>query len=223
MGAEKTKQEAGNRYGKLTVLSRAGSTGNKAAWLCRCDCGTELVVTGDTLRSHGRTSCGCWRGESAINRFTKHGHSNGGGVRRESKTYKPWQEMWARCTRVNHPSYENYGGRGISVCKEWRDFSNFLSDMGERPAGTSLDRVNGELGYSPENCRWSDRLTQNRNRRGNIFITINGETKCVSEWAAVYGIKYMTLYNRIARGMPPEEAVAVPVDKRKSRSSPEDM
>lgn len=223
MGAEKTKQEAGNRYGRLIVLSRAGSSGSKAAWLCRCDCGTELVVTGDSLRSRSRTSCGCWRSKNAKDRFTKHGHSNGGGIKRESKTYRSWQEMWARCTRSNHTSYENYGGRGISVCEEWRDFNRFLVDMGERPDGTSLDRVDGELGYFAKNCRWSDRLTQNRNRRGNILISINGDAKCIAEWAAVYGAKYMTLYNRIARGMSPEEAVTAPVGKRRPSGSKEVM
>ena len=210
--SQRVKDEVGNVYDKLTVLCRAGSIGTKAAWRCKCACGKELVATGDSLRAGGRRSCGCNRGEYTKARFTVHRESNSGGLKPCSPTYKSWAEMWARCSNSNHISYHNYGGRGISVCERWESYRNFLEDMGPRPEGSSLDRLDGSLGYCPENCRWSSRLTQNRNRRANIMLSLDGHTRCLAEWAEISGLKYMTLYNRVVvRGLPLAEALTMPV------------
>lgn len=192
-----TKDETGNTYGRLTVLSRNGSVSKKAAWLCRCLCGETVTVTGDSLRQGNQKSCGCYRRDFTYHRSFKHGHSNGGGVRRESSTYKSWQEMWSRCTKPQHISYPNYGAKGITVCPEWVDFTVFLQDMGERPVETSLDRIDPTLGYSPENCRWSTRKVQNRNRSIVRLIEWKGVSKCLAEWCEDYGIPYHKAYYQV--------------------------
>lgn len=191
------KNEVGNHYGRLCVVSRNGSIDGKAAWLCLCACGKEITVTGDSLRQGKQKSCGCFRSDNTAERFFKHGQSNGGGIKRESSTYKSWQEMWARCTRQSHSSYPNYGGKGIKVCPEWSDFTVFLTDMGDRPVNTSLDRINNEEDYGPFNCRWSTRKVQNRNRSIVRPLTLNGVTKCLAEWCELYGIDYHKAYYRV--------------------------
>ena len=129
----------------------------------------------------------------------------------KSKTpwYKVWGGMIGRCENENSPHFKDYGGRGITVCAEWRSsFEAFERDMaaGYR-AGLSLDRINNSLGYSASNCRWATDTQQNRNRRFNRLITFEGETRCVTEWAELVGIKSTTLSERLRRGWPPERAL----------------
>ena len=192
----KVKNEIGNVYGRLTVVRRKGSIGCKAAYECLCECGELLTVTGDSLRQGKQKSCGCYRSDFARSNSTKHGHSNAGGLRRESKTYKSWQEMHARCKNEKHISYKNYGGRGVLICRRWEDFANFLADMGERPEHTSLDRIDNSLDYSHENCKWSDRKTQNNNRRGCHMLEFEGKTQTLAQWCDELGLSYMRTYKR---------------------------
>lgn len=154
-----------------------------------------------------------------------HGHCDSKDGPR-SRTYNSWAKMKARCTNANERGYAHYGGRGITVCERWNDFRNFLADMGERPDNTSLDRIDNDKGYSPENCRWADRHTQAmsrrkpRTRRGSVLLTAFGESKWLSEWAkdprcvVVQG----TLEHRIRRGWPHPEAIIQPVSDSKRRS-----
>lgn len=115
-------------------------------------------------------------------------------------TWSSWRSMRKRCLDPNTNVYKNYGGRGINICDRWSVFANFLQDMGERPEGTTLDRIDNNGNYCPENCRWATLTEQCRNRRNNAWVTLNGETLCVTEWAELLGVKVSTLKERIRRG-----------------------
>lgn len=164
----------GRKIGKLTVISKAPQLNyknTKARWKCKCDCGTITIVQGDNLRNGHSTSCGCNKDSSEK---VTHGHK-----RRlcTSRTYSTWRNMWNRCTNPKMDNYKYYGGRGITICDRWKDFNLFLADMGERPEGMFIDRINNNKGYSPENCKWSDRIDQgqNKNPYGNIINIDNQE------------------------------------------------
>src|SRR5262249_16960599 len=127
-------------------------------WSCRCDCGTERIVRGDTLRGGISTSCGCFLPEAAKKHRTTHGMFG-------TRVYKIWHGMLQRCTNPNNSGYANYGGRGITVCEEWLSFENFYADVGDPPPGLSLDRTNNNGNYEPTNWGWATPLMQTRNRR----------------------------------------------------------
>lgn len=190
------------KFGHLTVLKRMPNDrhGNNI-WLCRCDCGVEKSIQGSHLR-HGTSSCGCKRYENKI----KHGKTH-------TKTYKIWKHIKARCYNVNNPAYPDYGGRGISMCKEWReDFNNFFRDMGECPEGMSIDRINNAGNYEPGNCRWATAFEQGNNKRNNRILNIFGEQITMAQAARKYNICEETLRNRIDHyGFDPERAVSQPV------------
>jgi hypothetical protein len=155
----------GQRFGRLVVKKLAGTQGTKRTWLCQCECGRKLIVTGSNLRTGNTNSCGCLHREHAIERGRNsrtHGNWTNG---RASPTYRSWRSMHDRCKHPYMNGFEYYGGRGISVCDSWKYFETFLSDMGERPAGHSLDRINPDGNYEPNNCRWATRLEQRHNRR----------------------------------------------------------
>lgn len=118
--------------------------------------------------------------------------------------------MKSRCLNPNNASYKNYGGRGISVCKRWMSFKNFYADMGDRPEGYTLERVDNDKGYSPDNCVWASRFAQSRNRRSLIMITMDGETHPLSVWVERYGGNYATIHMRIAKGWDAEKAIKTP-------------
>jgi len=198
----------GQQFGRLTVIKRV-ENGNhgKVRWLCQCDCGKNSIVISGGLRNKNTQSCGCLNKEI----LTKHGHAS----YHKSKTYKTWNDMIQRCINPNCKAYKDYGGRGIQVCKRWLKFENFLQDMGEKPEGLTLDRIDNDGDYRPENCRWATRKEQNRNSRHNRLITINGNTKCLSEWCNFYNINYHKIYMRLHHGWSPEEAFEL-VLRRKS-------
>lgn len=158
----------GMRFGRLLVLEKSsdregGSGHTSVKWKCQCDCGNiSFPITG-RLRSGMSKSCGCVSREKLRTLRKKHGQYM-------TNTYRIWMSMNARCNNPKHLNYNNYGGRGISVCERWKEYSNFLADMGERPKGLSIDRINNDGSYEPENCRWATALEQAHNKR-NPWIT----------------------------------------------------
>jgi hypothetical protein len=187
----------GKKFGRLTVISRAdNSKQGQAMWLCMCDCGTKHTVKSIILRRGISKSCGCLEIEARYTSQRTHGHTSSG----TSPTFHSWAGMISRCTNEHHVSYPRYGGRGISVTERWHSFQNFLDDMGVKPDGFSLDRINNSLSYSPENCKWSDAIQQARNKSNNHLISHNGETKCLQEWADLLGISGSSLRCRLSSG-----------------------
>ena len=199
----------GKYFGRLTILRKVDNDKwGHIRYLCRCKCKNEKIVLKNDLESGRTKSCGCLQKELLVFRSTKHGHTPKG---QWSPIYRSWKNMVQRCTNPKNKDYLNYGGRGITVCKQWMEFSNFLEDMGENwGPGLTLDRINNEKGYYKKNCRWATRNIQNRNSRHNRLITHNGKTQCMAAWAEEIGIFYNTLVCRFKRGWSPERALAIP-------------
>lgn len=196
------------RFGRLIVIEYTG----RYKYLCQCDCGNKKIIYGYSLKNGDTKSCGCLRIEKTRHKSIKHGHTSKG---QKSKIYRIWGEMIQRCTNLNDKGYVNYGGRGITVCERWlKSFENFLEDMGKSPEGYQIDRIDNNKGYYKENCRWVTRKEQCRNRRNNHLITINNETKCISEWSEITGIKPHTILMRLRRGWSPKKTFTIPVRKR---------
>lgn len=210
----------GQRFGRLLVKRPAGSTEKTktALWECLCDCGQTAVVRGSFLRRGHTTSCGCRQQEvreTAGNRTRTHGMS-------DSREYHSYRAMLARCHDPKYPERETYGGRGISVCKRWREggFSAFFTDMGACPPGMSIDRIDNNKGYSPENCRWADALTQGRNRRCVRWLTHDGKTLTIEQWSKITGIKACTIRYRLKKGWGTADALSTPVGLFSGRGRP---
>jgi hypothetical protein len=158
----------GQRFGRLVAL-RAESADGVRRWVCICDCGNECrYLTGDLRRKVGVTSCGCKRAEAlSAKRAPVHGMTR-------TRTYKSWQSMHQRCANPNTKHFAYYGGRGISVCARWNEFANFLEDMGVRPPGRTLDRIETDGNYEKGNCRWATPAEQQANRRAPKPCTKRG-------------------------------------------------
>lgn len=184
----------GRKFGRLTVISRIGTNNlGKATWLCKCDCGKETVVTTGELKSGNTKSCGCYNKEKRKTNNLVHG-------KRKEKIYKVWANMKARCTNESVSEYKNYGGRGITVCDEWRNsfiaFYEWAMANGYNE-NLQIDRKDVNGNYEPSNCRWVTRKENCNNRTNSHYITHNGETHTISEWARIKGIKRATLSYRI--------------------------
>jgi len=173
----------GLKSGKLTVIEFSHKD-KSLFWKCLCECGNSCVIQGYRLKSNKTRSCGCIVA-------TKDGLSTSG-------TYRSWKAMLARCYDSNNNRYKIYGGRGIGVCNRWRDsFNNFLLDMGERPDGFSLDRIDNEKSYSIDNCQWVSVKSQANNRRNNFLITHKDKSLTLKQWSEQTGINPGTIRKRI--------------------------
>ena len=198
-------------YGRLTVLGRAKGHegGRRPRWMCSCTCGVTKSISTDALRA-GQLSCGCLTREATAVTNRTHGLS-------KSPEYRAWSHMLGRCRNPDDKSYKDYGGRGIIVCERWlNSFASFEEDMGVRPSPKhSLDRIDVNGPYSPENCRWATRIEQGRNRRDNLFIEFQGVSKTVAEWAEETGISAMTIRERIVKlKWSPERTLTQPTHPR---------
>lgn len=191
----------GMRFGRLTVKERAEDSVSKSGrhrvrWMCDCDCGKSVIVYADNLRAGKSQSCGCYRVDRNSEQFSTHGMTN-------TKLYGVWSGMKARCFNKNVDAYKDYGGRGIVVCDEWKnDFSAFYHwaiANGYRE-GLSIDRIDNDKGYAPDNCHWVTSVVQASNRRSNNTIQYNGEEHTVTEWAKILNINPKTIFNRIYSG-----------------------
>lgn len=194
---------AGQRFGMLAVIREAKSR-KESRWLCLCDCGTETIVRGTHLTREIISSCGCNRAKWC----TKHGMTR-------SNIYALWNTMVSRCHNAKNASFHNYGGRGIVVCDRWRSFANFYADMGERPKGHTLDRIDNDGPYSPENCKWATYREQANNTRTLRLITFDGRTQSVSEWERELGLPLKT---RLHRGWDVAFAFTLAVGDRRSKA-----
>lgn len=186
------------KFGLLTVLSRADNDRfGRTQWHCKCDCGREHIAALFRLTSGHTKSCGCIRGRT--NR--QHGMTR-------TPTHNTWMAMKSRCSNPSNAQFIHYGARGIKVCERWANsFDAFLADMGERPAGMTIERNNNEGDYEPDNCRWADEAEQSRNRRSTIKVERDGVTKCVKDWCDELGLNVDRVYGRIRRGESPERAL----------------
>lgn len=192
----------GKVFGRLTVIGR-DEYGEKARYLCHCTCGVVRFFKLYNLTRGVTRSCGCLAREHSRERATTYG-----------KSHMPeatiWRAMKSRCQNPKNVQYASYGGRGIDVCARWQVFENFLEDMGTRPSdGHSIERMDNDKGYSPENCCWATRAVQSRNRRSNRIITYKGESMCLTDWAIRLGIKRLTLSMRFRRGASVEKAFSM--------------
>lgn len=202
----------GEKYGKLLVVEYAGKTQRGISlWKCKCDCGREVAVQSANLRNGHTKSCGCFRAEWCKENCTKHGLEH-------TRLYGIWTDMIHRCHNPENSSYERYGARGISVCEEWRNDVRVFYDWAINNGYSddlTIDRVDNNGNYCPDNCRWATRVEQASNRRSNILITRNGETKTMKQWAISEGIPYQVVWQRIKKlGWDTERALTEKVANR---------
>lgn len=205
------KNILGQKFHRLTAIEYIKNPKQQGAlWKFRCDCGVEKVIKGQGVRLGLVKSCGCLNMELAKTRYLTHGES-------EHPLYKIWQGMIERCYSEKCKNYKDYGGRGITVCDEWRKSpSNIAKDMGERPKNCSIDRIDVNGNYEPSNCRWATPMVQGSNKRNNVIFTVFGEKMHYAEICRKYDIKETTLRNRLIAGMTIEEALIKPVRKHKT-------
>lgn len=190
---------AGKKFSRLTVIrvERRVRPG-MYLWECQCDCGKKTTVQGMHLRSGNTKSCGCRKAETRRElplKSATHGKSNTG-------IYSSYRSMISRCRLASHKNWKLYGGRGIRVCRRWQGrygFLKFCEDMGDKPPGTSLDRIDNDGPYSPQNCRWATPAQQGRNKRTNRLITWRGQTRCLADWSALLGWNSSKLHKRLNR------------------------
>lgn len=198
--------QIGAEFGRLTVIAEAEKSKHGIRqFAATCACGGTAVVAVGAL---GRTvnSCGCLKRESAHS--ITHGHTKN---RSRSRTYRVWVNMWSRCTNPNASQYADYGGRGISIDPAWRDFTVFLRDNGEAPEGMTLDRIDNDGDYKPDNARWATKTEQANNRRSNRLITFNDETLTLANWSRRLNLKIGTLHARLKSGQSIERALTTPL------------
>lgn len=207
-----TMDLSGETFGRLTVLNKAANVSGRVAWECQCECGRRCIAIAHLLRSGGTRSCGCLRVETSTNRMTAHGYAKKGAVAPE---HKVWTGMLKRCDEKNSDRYERYAGRGITVCDRWRNFQNFIDDMGPRPSPKhSIDRINNDGNYEPGNCRWATQREQVENSTTAKIFTVDGRSQSISAWAREVGVNATTISSRLKRGLPFEQAIIKRGEKR---------
>ena len=204
MQGKRLEIAASDEFNDLTVVGFVRKRGTRYIY-CRCRCGNFCVAEPSRLVSGKTKSCGCYHRRVLGDNRRTHGLSR-------SLEYSVYQQMLERCYDSSHRAYRNYGGRGIRVCVRWRhSILAFVQDVGHRPDKShTLDRINNEGDYELGNCRWVLRATQNRNKRTNVLVTHNGETKCLTDWAKEYGVNHVTLSYRLKQGWDTTRALTTP-------------
>lgn len=200
----------GEKFGKLTVVSFVDKKGTRTYWNCVCECGGKRIVSNDHLKRGDVTDCGCYRRHISYNK--KHGMS-------DKPIYTIWLLMKERCFNYKRREYKDYGGRGIKVCSEWLDATKFIEWALNNgyTEGLTIDRIDNNGNYEPNNCRWVDRETQANNKRNNRLITYKGETKTITQWAKEHGLTYYIVKKRIDNyGWTFEKAITEPINQKYS-------
>lgn len=211
--------KVGDKFTRLTVMKQLDDYIDKSGrkdkrWLCLCECGNEKIVRGSYLSGKVTRSCGCLRSEKSSERLkntVKHGFAG-------TRIYHTWRLMIDRCENTNNKSYKNYGGKGIKVCAEWKNVENFVnwSKAHGYADNLTIDRIDSKKDYSPDNCRWVDRKTQNNNTSRNHLLTYNGKTQTLAQWSEETGINYGCLKTRINKlGWSVEKSLTTPSAKNK--------
>lgn len=207
---QKAVDMAGMRIGRLTVISRAENTkNNKAQWLCKCDCGNMKVISRTHLKRN-TVSCGCYSAEIARISHTTHGM-------RKTRIYRIWSGMKDRCCNTKSKYWGNYGGRNITVCEEWKkSFESFLKWSNDNGYNDNLtiDRIDNNKGYSPDNCRWVTYKVQENNRSNNRILEYNGESHTVSQWSEITGINQRVISQRLYYGWCIDRIFNTPINER---------
>lgn len=185
----------GIKFGRLVVIAPHENKGGRTMWLCRCDCGKELPIYSICLKKGHTQSCGCLQKERTSSAKRSHGMT-------ETREYKAWCLMKARCYVINNNKYNEYGGRGIIVCERWlHSFENFYSDMGDKPTPKhTLDRINPDKNYEPSNCRWATQRIQQGNRRNNVWHEYGGRKMIQSDWGRFFGVSNEAINRHLKRG-----------------------
>ena len=206
------KDITGQKFGRITAIRYVGKNEDKRAlWECNCDCGNTVIVDGKSLRLGNTKSCGCYNLDRIAERnkiiHKTHGETN-------TKLFHIWGGIKSRCKNPNMNNYHDYGGKGVSICEEWDNsfeaFRDWSYENGYKD-GLTIDRIDSNGNYCPENCRWATVKEQNRNRKSNKLITYNGETHCIADWADILGINYDVLQHRISVAkMPIKKAFEMP-------------
>lgn len=207
---------AGKKFNRLTVIERAYVCKGEIYWHCICDCGKEKFVSGRKLRENKTKSCGCYKYETHKERLSKHKLSN-------TKLYRLYRSMYCRCYCEKSEHYSNYGGRGITICNEWLNDFKFFYDWAYKngykeellPSGINkwtIDRIDNDKGYSPDNCRFVTMKEQCLNRSTTVKLTYKGITLTRKEWAKKVGIKETTIKRRMYNGWSIEEALSIPAN-----------
>jgi hypothetical protein len=194
----------GDKFGRLTLEKPSERAYH---WWCKCECGAPKEARKDHLQTGATKSCGCLLSDFIKETKLRHGGTSDGSSPGLKRTFGIWVQMRGRCSNPGNHAYADYGGRGIRVCPEWDDFSVFVRDMGEAPDGLTIDRLDNDKGYSPDNCRWVTKKQQANNRRSNRLITLNGVTKTISQWAEATGLKAGTIQYRISHGWTAQDAL----------------
>lgn len=213
----------GQRFGRLVVVSRAEDKETKKKeikqhskfWVCQCDCGNTIIVSTIHLKDGHTKSCGCWHDENSKTVGRTHGMAH-------TRLHGVWNSMLRRCYNPKNLKYKNYGARGITVCEEWKQFINFYKwamatgyDKNAEYGECTIDRIDVNGNYCPENCRWTTNYEQMRNMTNNHWITYQGETHILADWVKILGEKGKTFKNRIDRGWTVEEAMEIPYNKNR--------
>jgi hypothetical protein len=203
----------GQSFGDLTVVSKGPRQGTGMLWNCVCSCGNTAQIRSDKLRGGRQTSCGCM---SQIGRPPRHGKHG-------TRIYKIWDAMKQRCNNVNHKSYADYGGRGITYDRRWELFDNFYADMGDPPSEDhSLDRRDNNGPYSKDNCRWATEVEQHNNRSDNVLLTLDGITRTQAEWSRATGLSRLTIQHRRKRGWSMRATLTLPTGARRPKDDTND-
>lgn len=215
----------GIKFGRLVALAWTGRRERNAlVWKFQCDCGNVVERVGVEVTQGRCSSCGCWAKEEAARRFEKYARPariTAATIHGKSKTrtFYAWGGMKDRCSNPNNKDFAKYGGRGISVCQRWLDsFENFLADMGEKPDGMTLDRIEVNGNYEPSNCRWASPRTQVNNRRKTTMLTMNGVTKPLTEWADEVGLGPKTIMYRLKQGWDVKSALTEPLNTKRKHT-----